>query len=289
MFRTWIESVVPAQLTGPVEVTKDVPWSMVARVPTDRGLLWFKENRAGTRYEAGLLAALARWAPADVLAPVAVDAASGWSLLPDGGPTMRMVDATPSLEHWVRMLADHARLQRSLSGRVEQMLGLGVPDVRPAAILSHVDRLPVPPAYVETLRELCRRLEASPVPASIQHDDLHDANVFSSGRVFDWGDASVAHPFGVLLISLRVAADRFEVRAGDPVLARLRDAYLEPWSDVADRASLVAEVEAAVQVTKISRALSWERSLASASGDALAEYGPNVQGWLDELLEPNDL
>jgi hypothetical protein len=113
--------------------------------------------------------------------------------------------------------------------------------------------------------------------------------VFTSGRVFDWGDASVAHPFGVLLVSLRVAADRFDVRAGDPVLARLRDAYLEPWSDIADRASLLAEVEAAVQVTKVSRALSWERSLVGADAAALAEYGPNVQGWLDELLEPNDL
>lgn len=289
MFQAWIESVLPAPLTGPVEVTKEVPWSMVAVVPTDRGRFWFKENRAGTRYEAGLIAALGAWAPDRVLVPVAVEPARGWSLLPDGGPTLRVTDTTPSVAHWEQMLADHAAFQRTLTGRVEALHALGVPDLRPAAILSQVDRLPVPPEYVETLRELCRRLDASPIPASLQHDDLHDANVFATGRVFDWGDASVAHPFGVLLISLRVATDRFGVRAGDPVLARLRDAYLEPWSDLADRASLIAEVEAAVQVTKVSRALSWERSLLGADAAALAEYGPNVQGWLDELLEPNDL
>jgi hypothetical protein len=289
VFHAWIESVLPAPLTGPVEVTKEVPWSMVASVPTERGRFWFKENRAGTRYEAGLIGALGAWAPDRVLVPVAVEPGRGWSLLPDGGPTLRATDTTPSVAHWEQMLADHAAFQRTLTGRVDELLALGVPDVRPAAIAKQADRLPVPPTYVETLRELCRRLDASEIPASLQHDDLHDANVFASGRVFDWGDASVAHPFGVLLISLRVATDRFGVRAGDPVLARLRDAYLEPWSDLADRASLIAEVEAAVQVTKVSRALSWERSLVGADAAALAEYGPNVQGWLDELLEPNDL
>lgn len=289
MYTTWLESVLPAPLSGPVEVTKEVPWSLVAKVPTEVGLLWFKENRGATTYEAALVRALAEWAPQRVLTPVAVEPTRGWSLLPDGGPTLRIVDATPDASHWERFLADHAQLQRDLASRAAQLLALGVPDVRPAAILSHVDRLPVPPTYVDALRSLCQDLAGSIVPPSIQHDDLHDANVFTSGKVFDWGDASVAHPFGVLLISLRVAADRFGVTAGDPLLARLRDAYLEPWSDLADRATLVGEVESAVQVTKVSRALSWERSLAGADEAALAEYGPYVAGWLDELLEPNDL
>ena len=65
-------------------------------------------------------------------------------------------------------------------------------------------------------------MAASAVPMRLQHDDLHDGNVFADGRVFDWGDASVGHPFGVLLVTSRVAADRFGVPDGDPLVLRLR-------------------------------------------------------------------
>ena len=80
--------------------------------------------------------------------------------------------------------------------------------------------------------------------ASLQHDDLHDANIFvpydgvGPYRVFDWGDASVAHPFTTLLVTLRVVAYRLELAGGAPELLRLRDAYLEPWTGEHDRATL---------------------------------------------------
>jgi len=47
VFQAWIESVLPAPLTGPVEVTKEVPWSMVAVVPTERGRFWFQGEPGG--------------------------------------------------------------------------------------------------------------------------------------------------------------------------------------------------------------------------------------------------
>jgi hypothetical protein len=47
------------RVTGPVE-ERVRPWSLVWRVPTDAGDAWFKANSDGTRYEAGVLAALAR-------------------------------------------------------------------------------------------------------------------------------------------------------------------------------------------------------------------------------------
>ena len=50
-------------------------------------------------------------------------------------------------------------------------------------------------------------------PATVQHDDLHDGNVFGSAdavRIIDWGDASLAHPFGTLLITLRVLASQLQ-------------------------------------------------------------------------------
>lgn len=270
---------------GPIEVVKQRPWSLVAKVPTSSGLLWFKENRGETLYEAPLLEALARWAPGRVVEPVAVDARRGWSLTRDGGPTMREADAVPDLGRWERMLADHAVFQKHLGVRVSELLALGVPDQRPGLLPQLFDTFVVPPevaAYRPVLKELCAELQASPVPLSLQHDDLHDANVFADGRVFDWGDSCVSHPFGVLLVSLRFAAVRF----GDAsVVPRLRDAYLEPWTSLAPRARLLREVELAVQVSKVGRAVSWRRAVAGCTPQDYAPYFETAQYWLAELLK----
>jgi len=273
------------RLSGPVEVVKQRPWSLVAKVPTVSGLLWFKENRGETLYEAPLLEALARWAPGRVLEPVAIDAQRGWSLTRDGGPTLRDMDTEPDLGHWERMLSDHAEFQRLLAVRAADLLAIGVPDQRPRLLPELFETFTLSPelaAYRPVLKDLCAELESSPVPLSLQHDDLHDANVFAAdGRVFDWGDSSVGHPFGVLLVSLRAAGERFGASLGP----RLRDAYLEPWTALAPRSRLLREVELAVQAAKVGRALSWRRCLAGSPPEDYAQWGDPVVGWLAELLK----
>jgi Phosphotransferase enzyme family len=284
----WIDEHLPTARTGPLKVFRDRPWSMVARVPTVAGAVYVKENRGDTRYEAALVRALAGWVPDRVLMPIAVDVRRGWTLLPDGGPILREIAGTEP-DHWERLLADHARLQRDLAPRVDELHALGVPDHRPAAFAANLTRLAASDALIAelpALRDHNECLRQGGIPMSLQHDDLHDGNVFGDGRVFDWGDASVGHPFGVLLVSLRVAADRFQVPDGDPLVLRLRDAYLEPWSDLADRESLLAQVRAAVQLAKVGRALAWQRALAGADAAALVEWGDSVAGWLDELRTP---
>lgn len=285
---TWLDEHLPTARTGPVDVFRDRPWSAVARIPTGAGAVYAKENRGGTRYEAALLLALARWVPARVLTPIAADVHRGWTLLPDGGPTMRESGAADP-DRWARLLAEQAQLQRDVAPHAADLLAIGVPDQRPSAFDATLAGLPESPtltAELPALRALNDRLASSPIPMSVQHDDLHDGNVFTDGRVFDWGDASVGHPFGVLLVSLRVAADQFKVAEGDPAVLRLRDAYLEPWSDLADRETLLADVRAAVQLAKIGRSLAWQRALAEADEAARAEWGGGVAGWLDELREP---
>ncbi|WP_241773890.1 phosphotransferase [Micromonospora haikouensis] len=300
---------VGRRVTGPVE-PRLRPWSLVWRVPTDAGPYWFKANNAGTRFEAGLLGALARIAPGRVPDPVAVDADLGWSLLPDGGETLRDALARhrdPAV--WERVLPRYAAFQRAVAPRVGELLALGVPDHRPEALPALLAGLLDDPdalllgvqggltpetsarlrAFLPEYADRCRRLAAFGVPASVQHDDLHDGNVFAADhRFFDWGDASVAHPFGTLLVTLNSVAHSFELPDGDPVLLRLRDAYLEPWTDRHDRADLREAAAVAVTVTKVSRALSWRRAL-STPDPARAEYAEAVPGWLAELFEPDRL
>ncbi|GHJ46801.1 phosphotransferase [Catellatospora sp. TT07R-123] len=302
----WIDTALAAAgrpRTGPVEQTRVRPWSLLARVPVDGTALWFKANGHCSTYEAPLLAALARWAPGRVLEPVAVEPLRGWALLPDGGTTLRRA-APDDPEHWVLMLARHAELQRDLVGHTGRMLALGVPDMRPARLPGHLAALLADPlvhatvspeqsaalhAHQPEFARVCARLAESPVPASVQHDDLYDGNVLVGDgyRFFDWGDASVAHPFGVLLVALRVAADRYGLPAGDPVLRRLRDAYLEPWTDLADPAALRRDVTFALAAAKVSRAVSWRRSLDGTDAAAMAEYGGEVADWLSLLLDPD--
>ena len=62
-------------------------------------------------------------------------------------------------------------------------------------------RLPGP----DVIEELCDRLAAYGVRETVQHDDLHDGQVFlGSGvhQVLDWGDACVSHPFFTLAVTL---------------------------------------------------------------------------------------
>ncbi|MFG2101355.1 aminoglycoside phosphotransferase family protein [Micromonospora echinaurantiaca] len=298
------------RVTGPVE-PRIRPWSLVWRVPTAAGDAWFKANNPGTGHEAGLLALLARRTPGRVLDPIAVDPARGWSLLPDGGESLRDVlgrDGHPA--RWERVLPGYAALQLALASRVDELFAAGVPDHRPevlprllaellddrAALLIGTEDGLTPQTY-DRLRGLlpdyadrCRRLAELGIGPSIQHDDLHDGNVFAAGdgyRFFDWGDASVAHPFGTLLVTLNSVGHAFELAPGDPALVRLRDAYLEAWTDRYDRATLREAAGLAIGVTTVSRALSWRRALDTADPATRARYAAAVPGWLGELLEPD--
>ncbi|NUR72999.1 MAG: phosphotransferase [Hamadaea sp.] len=303
----WATTELTARGISAYEVTwpHRYPWSQVAKITTSAGDMWLKLNLGDTAYEAGLLRLLGTLVPAHVVVPLAVDAERGWSLSPDGGVTLRAAeDGKFRLEVWEQMLAEYAYLQRSLTPHVDDLLAVGTPDLRPqrlpelfdlllgdpfvrANVTDQLDALAaVRPAVVRAAEELA----ASGIAPTLQHDDLHDANVLvrePKHAFFDWGDASVAYPFGTLLVTLRVAARKAEVEEGDPLLARLRDAYLEPWTDTHARADLVRWADAAMTVTKISRAMSYRRALRDADEKLLTEYGEGIWGWFGELLEPN--
>ena len=303
-------------VVGEIEQPHVYPWSTVMRVPTAEGVVWFKANARGTAYEVPLLTALGGWCPDRVLVPLAADPERGWLLLPDGGTILRAAQGGQTdLAHWERVLVEYAGMQRHLSPRADTMVALGVPDLRPAALPGHLaDLLADEPVLMidepdgitadqlDRLRseqgafaQRCDELAASGVPASLQHDDLHDGNVFvpydgvGPYRVFDWGDASVAHPFTTLLVTLRVVADRFGLPNGAPELLRLRDAYVEPWTGEHDRSALVEACRLALLTGPVSRALSWRRSLLDATPSARARHGAGVPGWLGELGEPTSL
>ncbi|MCV2491934.1 aminoglycoside phosphotransferase family protein [Geodermatophilus sp. YIM 151500] len=279
-----------------------MPWSTALRLPVRGGAVWLKAVGPGSAHEPALAAALGDWAPARALVPLAVEPGRRLLLLPDGGTTLRDSGRAGRVEAWEAVLADYARLQVEVAPHAAAMLDLGVPDARPerlpdqvAGLLADDDALlvgrdggataDVRDALVAELpryRELCDRLAASGIPPTVQHDDLHDGNVFVAGslrRFFDWGDASVSHPFLSLLVALRMAARALGVPHGHPTLTRLRDAYLAPWRDVGDPRDLVEPADIALRVAPLARALSWWRILAGVDPAERAEWAAAVPGW----------
>lgn len=251
--------------TGAAELVRERPWATVHRIPTERGLAWLKDCGPLVAFEVGLYELLARVVPERVLTPLATETEHGWLLLPDGGPTLGESASGPALiDGLEQALPRYAELQRALAPHVEELLEVGVSDMRPDVMparfeeaLEVVQAEPEPLKRVAAMRptvtEWCERLAAGPVPASIDHNDLHAWNILGGARFYDWGDAVVAHPFATML-----ALGWVEI--GERDLIRLRDAYLEPFTDFAPRAELVEELEIACRVGKIARALTWQRA-----------------------------
>ncbi|MFV2019939.1 phosphotransferase [Micromonospora sp. LOL_023] len=257
--------------------------------------------------------------PDAVLCPLATHPVRGWLLTADAGATLRDAleqrrggadaprDADAELPHWVALLEQYADLQRALAPRAEEMVALGVPDQRPdrlPTLLADLlddpsvrtglgpDRVAAVTATTPDVARWCAELAADGMPVSLQHDDLHDGNVFVTGddatapyRFFDWGDASVAHPFGTLLVTLSSASYGFGLAPGDPWLSRLRDAYLSGWPG--DGAALRRSATLACRVTRISRALSWRRALDRAASPLDDDVRDAPAEWLAELTEPD--
>jgi len=99
-------------------------------------------------------------------------------------------------------------------------------------------------------------LRDGPVPETINNDDFTQGSIFlrdGSYRFLDWGDACVSHPFITLTVTQRVIEIAHELRVGSPEIARIQDAYLEPFTVYAPRAELEELVEPARRIGQICR------------------------------------
>jgi hypothetical protein len=252
---------------GDIEQPHVRDWSTAMRVPTDGGAVWFKANTEALAYEAPLVALLAERRP-DVVPPLlAWDDVTGWMLMADAGTMLRHVaPEEPWLDVWRDVLPRYAALQVALTGEVETLLALGVPDLRLDTlperyhqVVSEVgaeqrfrDALPV----VVDLRD---RLASFGIGETVQHDDLHDAQIFvRDGRphVLDWGDACVSHPFFTLAVSLEGVLKWGLYDVANAVdVAPFRDGYLEPFTAAYPEVDLVAAVEPALRLGWVCRAV----------------------------------
>jgi hypothetical protein len=282
----WIRTYVDP--VGPIETAHERPWATVLRVPLAGSSVWFKACAPVQAFEPRLTGQLfARW-PDRVTEVLAQDVERGWLLLADAGTPIGALGNPP--EVWLRALPLYAELQRGEAVHVHDHLAHGVPDLRVSTWSARYDDLlkrdlPLDNVEIRRLREfaprfseLCGELAAYQVPESIQHDDLHMANVYKKGeqvRLLDWGDSSISHPFASLVVTFRFLEELNKLPPGDSWFPRLRDAYLEPWGS-----GFVHACALAVRIGTFAHTFAWMRQR-----DALPEQArPNFDQALTIVL-----
>jgi hypothetical protein len=274
----WIRAHV--EPTGAIETTHVRPWATVMRIPVGGGVIWFKACAPVQAFEPRLTAELyERW-PDRVTEVLAVDEARHWLLLGDAGVAVGERGNPP--EAWLEALPLYAELQKGETAYALDHIGHGVPDLRTAALPAGYERLlaselPIAKDDVKRLQdyaarftELCSALAKLGIQESIQHDDLHVANLYSEGgnlRVVDWGDSSIAHPFFSLLVTLRFLEEFNHLAPNDAWFRRLRDAYLEPWGS-----GFQETFEIALRVAWFAHAIAWIRQRDSLPPEARPNF-----------------
>ena len=306
----WLRETVARagrRITGDIAQPHVRPWSTVFRASTDRGDVFLKLCGPSQAHEPALTALLAPVARTLLPEVIATHPTRAWMLLGDGGVKLReAMSGQALLETWAAVLPRYAELQRSMLGREAELLATGTPDHRLAKLTDQLaaviddDRALGPlnedalapthdqlRAMLPQLAALAAELAAFGIGASIDHDDLHDANVLvRDGRpvVFDWGDACVTHPFLSLWIVRRVVADRAGFAENDPVVIRLVDGYLEVWSAYGSVAKLRRAAELGARLGSVTRALCWHRVVMLNPGvladepDVISNTLENVRG-----------
>ena len=216
--QTWAQPGGPAELlawaedrfteqgiarTGPAQQMRTWNLSALWRIPTTAGRIWLKAVPAFFAHEGAVIS----WIGVPV-APRLIDFAPGRALVADiVGAVNHEVREPTALRPMVSLLTG---LQQRGVGRVEELLGIGVPDRRLATMVPRIAAVveqwgsgldePERRSVDALVNDLPVRLAAIAdcgVPDTLVHGDFHPGNV--AGRpdgyvILDWGDSFVGHP-----------------------------------------------------------------------------------------------
>jgi hypothetical protein len=211
----------------PLELVSDEPWSTVWRL----GGLWVKRPKGQWGFEVRLTVALAsRWP--DRVAEV-VEHGEDWFVTRDAGTLIG--EKSPL---WLDVMRLYVELQQGEAAHADEHVAAGVPDLRlarlPELYAGLAERDERLRRFAPRFEELCAELASRGIPETIQHDDLHQWNIYvrdGRPRILDWGDSSVAHPYFSLVATLRHVED-----------AGITRAFLEAWGGDEETLALALRV-----------------------------------------------
>jgi len=311
--REWIHTQAQHHsilITGEIEQAHMYAWSTVLHIPTDQGKLFFKATAHETLHEAALTQSLALWFPDCMPEFLAIDARRGWMLMRNGGEPLRAsIRPKKDLTPWKPVIKRYAEVQVSLAEHTTELLSLRLPDHRLGVLprlftelladksdflidqekgLTATEWQEVK-AKASRFEQICAELAAYRIPESLDHGDFHDGNILErDSRItfFDWGDASVTHPFTSLrtfFVSIEISLG-LEDYAFTPVMAELLDIYLEPFQQFASKEELRTAYQVSKPVASVVKALAWHRTISPLEGDLRKEYAWIVPELMREFL-----
>lgn len=291
-----------------IRVIHDNPWSRIWHIPTSLEDWYFKETKTENTCEASLASFLAKRIPTLILPVISANLSSGWILMPDGGVRMReLLRADRDIARWEIALSQYAHVQVVLASCIDDLQTMDVPDRRLARLPGLYEDLVAAVEQIElntdegltqaeidhlrhlslTTRKLCTELAAFSIPETLHHGDLHDGNIFwrhAQPVFFDWGDASITHPFFSLRTVLVSVEISLNTAPDSPIHSRLRDTYLKGWSSFASPEDLLRAFNLAQVLAPIISALSWYQSIKSLDDVSRREYGRAVHLLLREYM-----
>lgn len=310
----WVSSRLAERgrrITGEPVTYRARLWSVTRCYPSTGGLVWFKENNPGHRFESRLVAAMAQLAPDDLVVPITVDHERGWLLTDDQGTHLTDAEIADQSTRSIVVCA-LARLQCALLGnlKVAEHSGLVVlaPNTageRVSAIAREWTELqPGHPLRLEpdelqraerAADLLNRRTESisDAVPLDLEPGDVYGANILadrSAGtlrlRFFDFGNAIWGHPF----VTLHGFLDSVEEWTGAPLSRTdrdaLYDAYLTVWRDHldADPQQLRDDLAATETLLVVHRLVSWLRLVPHADPIEIRTRGEIPRQYLANIV-----
>jgi phosphotransferase family enzyme len=277
---------------GPVEQIKAWNLSSVLRLPTAAGDVWCKSVPPFLAHEGGIIELVGADEPTLVPPLLASDPATHTVLL---GDVSGEDDWDAPEERLLRMLHTLVRLQAQWSDRVDDLLGVGLPDWRAQPLGRLIQGLASRPdvraqltdgelrgldALVGALPDRFVALDACGLPGTLVHGDFYPGNWRSDGRslvLLDWGDAGVGHPM--------LDMSSFDEYVPEDVRPRIREAWVESWTDVRPGSDPARAETLIAPIAALRRAVIYQGFLDQIEPSERRYHETDVRDWLRAALE----
>jgi aminoglycoside phosphotransferase (APT) family kinase protein len=293
---------VNKRFTGNYETVKSSELEVVLRLPAENETFYFKSTGKAWAFESPLTAYLSLRQPGKTADIIGVHPTEPWIIMKEIRGTLLRQKRDKKV--WQRAIQEYAELQVQEVKHVQELIELGVPDRRIPVLKKQIDQhleemCQTGLSEEETktiielkpeLAEMCDLMEGL-IPPSLDHGDLHTANIYGrDGRsVFiDWGDASITHPF----FSTRIFWNSlYELIEDDAewldMTNEFRPYYLEPWTAFGKMEELEKLLKVSDQLGCLHRGIGWH--LYTLPYQDILEFKKRPAQWLQVLLEYRSL
>lgn len=307
----WVAGILnDHKISGHFELTmvREMAWSLVAKVTHNQGVWYFKYLPEYFAHELPITHFMSNLQSPFVGGFIAMDVDQRFLLVEDAGPMLRDRFETERNEGlWYDALERYAALQIQLMND-QRVKNLPLPNRSlgrlPELVLPHVDwamslngddpedrfreidKSILLNAF-EHWEARCEALYQFGLVDCLNHGDFHDGNIAYRDKpvLFDWGDASLSHPFTCMRTVLVSVNNRFELNDDEEKLKPFIEAYLKPWQAYASTDELMDIFQGVRKTWALVTFLSWKRGLTNLTDDRGKPYHYALPALLREFTD----